>query len=92
MPEEATRRLLKQFGMAVTDLEEQTKSTLARIQALGPRPQDAAVALEVVEQWLTLSREVTERWLEMTRLVVESQTRVQAELLRLIGEARTDGK
>jgi len=92
MPEEATRRLLKQFGMAVTDLEEQTKSILARIQALGPRPHDAAAALEVIEQWLTLSREVTERWLEMTRLVVESQTKVQAELLRLIADARAAGK
>jgi len=92
MPEEATRKLLKLFGMAVTDLEEQTKSALERIQALGPRPYDAAVALEIVEQWLKLSREVTERWLELTRLIVENQTRVQTELLRLIGDARSAGK
>jgi DNA-binding ferritin-like protein len=92
MPEEATRRLLKQFGMAVTDLEEQTQSTLERLQTLGQRPIDAAATLEILEQWLKLSREVTERWLEMTRLIVENQTRAQAELLRLIGDARTAGK
>ena len=92
MPEEATRRLLKQFGMAVTDLEEETKGALARMQALGPRPHDAAMALEIVEQWLKLSHEVTERWFELTRLIVENQTTAQAELLRLIGAARTAGK
>lgn len=92
MPEEVTRRLLKQFGMAVTDLEEQTQATLERLQPLGQRPVDAATTLEIVEQWLKLSREVTERWLEMTRLIVEKQTKAQAELLRLIGDARAAGK
>jgi hypothetical protein len=92
MPEEGTRRLLKLFGMAVTDLEEETRRALEHIQALGPRPDDPAAALEIVERWLRLSRDVTERWLELTRLIAENQTRVQAELLRMIGEVRAPGK
>jgi hypothetical protein len=91
MPEEGTRRLLKLFGMAVTDLEEETRRTLEQIQALGPRPHDPGAALKIVEQWLTQSREVTERWLELTRLIAENQTKVQAELLRMIGDARAPG-
>lgn len=92
MPEEATRRLLKLFGMAVTDLEEQTQRTLEQIHAMGPRPDHAPIALEIVEQWLTLSREVTERWLDMTRLIVENQAKMQTELLRMIAEGRRAGK
>jgi hypothetical protein len=92
MPEEATRRLLKLFGMAVTDLEDETQRALEHIQALGPGPNDPAAALEIVERWLTRSREVTERWVEMTRLIAENQTKVQAELLRMIGDARAPGK
>ncbi|HSB69496.1 MAG TPA: hypothetical protein VLT62_09205 [Candidatus Methylomirabilis sp.] len=91
MPEEATRRLLKLFGMAVTDLEDQTGTLQEHIRALGPRPHDAAAVLELVEPWLAQSREVTLRWMEMTRLIVESQTKTQAELLRLIGDGRAAG-
>ena len=92
MPEEATRKLLKLFGMAVTDLEEQTQRTLEQIQALGSRPDHTPVPLEIVEQWLRLSREVTERWLDMTRLIVENQAKMQTELLRMIAEGRRAGK
>jgi hypothetical protein len=92
MPEEATRRLLKLFGMAVTDLEDETQRALEHIQAMGPRPNDPAAALEIVERWLTLSRDVTARWLEMTRLIAETQTKMEAELLRMIGDARAQGR
>lgn len=91
MPEEGTRRLLKLFGMAVTDLEDQAVTLQERIRALGPGPHEAAAVLALVEPWIGQSREVTLRWMEMTRLIVESQTKTQAELLRLIGDGRAAG-
>ncbi len=88
MPEEATRRLLKLFGIALTDFEDQTKITLERLRALGPRDLTSATTLELVDQWLKLHGEVMERWLEVTRLLLETQARAQAEFLRIIGAAR----
>ncbi len=88
MPEEATRRLLKHFGIALTDLEDRTKTTLESLQALGPRPEGAATALELSEQWLKASDEAMARWLEVTQWLVETQARGRAGLLRAIGAAR----
>jgi len=88
MPEEATRRLLKLFGIALTDLEDRTQTTLERLQALGPRPESPAAALDLSKQWLEASDEAMARWLEVTQWLVETQARGRAGLLRAIGTAR----
>ncbi|HSD51639.1 MAG TPA: hypothetical protein VLG48_09545 [Candidatus Methylomirabilis sp.] len=88
MPEEATRRLLKLFGIALTDLEDLTKTALESLPAHGPRPEGAAAPLELSEQWLKASGEAMARWLEVTQWLVETQARGRAGLLRAIGAAR----
>ena len=88
MPEEATRKLLKQFGIALTDFEDQTKITLERLGALGSRAQTAAAALEIAEQWVKANGEVMARWLEVTQWLIQTQAKAQAELLRVIAAAR----
>jgi hypothetical protein len=88
MAEEATRRLLKLFGIALTDLEDLTKTTLERAQGLGPGPQGPGAALELFEQWLTASDEAMARWLEVTRWLLETQAEGRAAVLRAIGTFR----
>jgi hypothetical protein len=88
MPEEATRRLLKLFGIALTDLEDLTKTTLESVQALGSGPEGPAAALELSEQWLKASDEAMARWLEVTQWLIETQAKGRAGLLRAIGTAR----
>jgi len=67
MPEEATRRLLKLFGIALTDLEDLTKTTLERGQTLGSGPEAPAAALELAGPWLKAGDEAMARWLEVTQ-------------------------
>jgi hypothetical protein len=88
MPEEATHRLLKNLGIALTDLEDLTKTSLEGVQALVPGPGGHRPVLELSEQWLKASDEAMARWLEVTRWLVETQARGRAGLLRAIGTAR----
>lgn len=88
MPEEATRRLLKLFGIALTDLEDLTNTTLETMKSVGPGPGGPGTALELSERWLKASDEAMARWLEVTRWLVESQAKGRAGLLRAIGTAR----
>lgn len=88
MPTDATRKLLKVFGIAVTDFEDQTQSTLEQLQDLRATGHDAAAMLDLAEQWLKVSGEALARWLEVTQWLVETQAKAQAELLRGIGAAR----
>ncbi len=88
MPEDATRKLLKLFGIALMDFEDQTKSTLERLRALGPRDLTAATTLELADQWLKANGDVMARWLEVTQLLMQLQAEAQAELLRIIGTAQ----
>ncbi|MBI2114304.1 MAG: hypothetical protein HYT85_04355 [candidate division NC10 bacterium] len=88
MPEDATRRLLKQFGIAFTDFEDQTMIVLERLGALGSPTHSPAPALALAGEWLKTNGEVMAGWLEVTRLLVETQAKAQAEFLRVIGAAR----
>jgi hypothetical protein len=92
MPEESTRTLLKLFGMAMTDFEEQTRRTLERVSAPGaPLPPDGDT-LELVEAWLRANGEVVARWGEVTRLLLETQARGQEDLSRLLARWRQGGR
>lgn len=88
MPEEATRKLLKLFGIAVTDFEDQSKLLLQRMGDPGWPPQASGATLELAEQWLKVHGEVMARWMEVTRLLLETQAEVQAEVARAIASAR----
>ena len=92
MPEDATRRLLKQFGIAVTDFEDQTRIALEQLGAQGSSLHSPAAALVLAEKWLKTNGEVMARWMEVTQLLLETQAEAQAEFLRVIGAARGAAK
>lgn len=92
MPEESTRKLLKLFGMAMTDFEDQTRSTRERLSALGSPPGPGGEALELVEAWLKANGEVMARWGEVTQLLLETQAKGQADSLRVVAQLRQSAK
>jgi hypothetical protein len=87
MPDDATRKLLKLFGVALTDFEDQTKSVVERLQALESPPESAALALELAAGWLKANGDAMARWLEVTQRLAEMQARGQSELARIIGQS-----
>jgi hypothetical protein len=88
MPEDATRRLLKVFGIAVTEFEDRTAQALERLTGTGSPTPSPGGLLALAEQWLQANGEVMARWLEVTRWLVELQARAQVELMRAIAEGR----
>jgi hypothetical protein len=84
MAEESTRKLLKLFGIAVSDFEDQTQTTLERLGALGPSAPSRGQVLELAVAWLKVSGEALARWQEMGQLLMETHARGQAELVRVI--------
>ncbi|HEV8674571.1 MAG TPA: hypothetical protein VGX21_11030 [Methylomirabilota bacterium] len=70
MAEDSTRRLLKVFGVAVTDCED---ALAALIAALRDSPgTDPAGALAAYGR---ASRELSQRWAELSRLILDYQSR-----------------
>jgi len=82
MPEDTTRRLLKVFGIAVTDCEDALESLETALRGPGVAP---AEALEAYEQ---AARELEARWAELGRLVHGYEARARQALL---GRLRTGG-
>lgn len=76
MASEATRKLLKVFGIAVTDFEDQAEALIQRAEALKARgaPPEEAVAL--LEEAVRAIAMVTERWGEVQNLLQEVQQRL----------------
>lgn len=76
MAEDSTRKLLKVFGVSVTDCEDALGALTAALpeaQASGD-PQRLADALEAYSK---AARELSQRWAEVSRLILEYQTRAQ---------------
>lgn len=74
-----TRKLLKVFGVAVTDAEaeaEKLGGTADRLSAGGTREEVAALLKDASD----LSRELNTRWLEITERVFAIQGRLQQRL------------
>jgi len=74
-----TRKLLKIFGVAVTDAEAEAERLIARagqLSAHGTREEVAALLKDGAE----LCRELNTRWLEITERVFAIQSRLQAQL------------
>jgi hypothetical protein len=74
-----TRKLLKVFGVAVTDAEaeaERLASTAARLSASAGKEEIAWLLRDASE----LCRELNTRWLEITQRVFAIQGRLQQQL------------
>ncbi|HEU5395281.1 MAG TPA: hypothetical protein VFV36_10840 [Candidatus Methylomirabilis sp.] len=73
MASDATRKLLKVFGIAVTDFEDQVEALVTRASALkarGAPPEEAVALLEEAVRVVTV---MTERWAEVQGLLQQVQ-------------------
>ncbi len=77
MAEDSTRRLLKVFGVAVTDCEDALAELIA---AVGGSP-EASLAT-AAEAYGHAAREVSARWLEVSQLIHDYQVRAQQAIER----------
>jgi hypothetical protein len=76
MPEDSTRKLLKVFGVSVTECEDAVTALAAAVgQPAGP-----AETVAAVEAYGRAARELGQRWLEVSRLVFDYHARAQAAL------------
>ena len=87
MAEEATRRLLKVFGIAVTEFEEITQQILADAKAAVAQRGGAEALLPLLAKLLKAEGDLTSRWADLSRFVSDTQGRAYGELIRLIEEA-----
>ena len=77
MAEESTRRLLKLFGIAVTELEETVQALTSSLAAA----KDTAAVTQRIEAYLKAQGELLRQWAEVGRLLAETQERANEELL-----------
>lgn len=82
MADELTRKMLKVFGVAVTDFEDASRRL--QEQAKAAALQDL---LGLAGQAMAASAEVTHRWLEVSRSLFAEQGRLHAELAQRIAGA-----
>jgi hypothetical protein len=73
--DDETRKLLKIFGVAVTDFETEAEKLAATAAQLGPDASKDQVA-ELMKDAAELSRELNARWLEITQRVFALQERL----------------
>lgn len=81
-----TRKLLKLFGVSVTDFEAEADKLAARAAAL-PADGGRAEVLALLKDTTELCRDVNARWLEITRHVFSAQDRFLAAVAASIGGA-----
>jgi hypothetical protein len=74
MPEDSTRRLLRVFGVSVTECED----ALAALTAALRDPAGAGGApAGALEAYGKAARELSQRWTEVSRLIQDYQLRAQ---------------
>ena len=84
MAEESTRRLLKMFGIAVTELEETVQALTASLSTA----KDATAISQPIEAYLRAQGELLKQWAEVAQLLTETQERANRELLSTIARLR----
>jgi hypothetical protein len=86
--EEYTRKLLKVFGVAVTDFEDRCQQICQQARQAIRQEADLGSFLPLLEGLARSTSEVTQRLLEVTQAVIERHNRTCAELLQLLNEAK----
>lgn len=76
MPSDATRKLLKVFGIAVTDFEDQAEALLERAEALKGRGAVPGEVVALLEEAIRAVTMLMEHWGEVERHLQESQRKV----------------
>ena len=88
MASEATRKLLKVFGIAITDFEDRAEVLIQRAEALKARgaPPEEVVAL--VEETVRAVTRVTEHWEQVQGVLQEVQRILFGAARGVLEEAR----
>ena len=74
-----TRRLLKSFGVAVTDSEAEAERLVSRAGQLSTHSNQEEI-VKLLKDVADLCRELNSRWLEITERVFAIQARLQTQL------------
>lgn len=74
-----TRKLLKVFGVAVTDAEAEAEKLAGTASQLSTSSNKEEVA-QLLKDSAELCRELSTRWLEITQRVFQIQNRLQTQL------------
>jgi len=82
MADDTTRKLLKVFGVAVTDFEDASRRL--QEQAKSGATQDI---LKLASDTIAASAEVNRRWFEMSRCIFDEQARLHTEVAQRIAAA-----
>jgi hypothetical protein len=77
MPDDSTRRLLRIFGIAVTDCEDALSALEAALQGSGA----GAAPASPLDAYERAAREAEARWTEVAHLLQGYQARARAALL-----------
>ena len=80
MPDDSTRRLLKVFGIAVTDFEDGAARALAAAREAQATGRSAPEIARILADFLGQVSDVNARWMEVTRLIFERQEATLAAL------------
>jgi hypothetical protein len=83
MPDDSTRKLLKVFGVSVTDCEDALGALTAALRDPAAAPADVAAA---VEAYGRAARELGQRWAEASRLILDLQVRAQEAVAAYVKE------
>jgi hypothetical protein len=75
MADDSTRRLLRVFGVSMTDCEDAVAALAAALQA-----PDRGEVQPALETYGKAARELATRWLEVSRLVFDYQQRAYAAI------------
>ena len=88
MAEDSTRKLLKVFGVAVTDFEDRCLQIAQQARDAADQGGDPTAFLPFLEGLVRSTSEVSKRWMEVTQFIVEQQNRASAELLRILDQVK----
>jgi hypothetical protein len=88
MAEDSTRKLLKVFGVAITDFEDRCLQIAQQARDAADQGGDPTAFLPFLEGLVRSTSEVSKRWMEVTQFIVEQQNRTHAEVLGLLEELR----
>jgi hypothetical protein len=77
-----TRKLLKGFGVAVTDFEQESEELLVRVRALKKQPGEDLIA--ELRDLLELIADSNAKWQKVTEHLFDAQRRVLADVVQAL--------
>ena len=84
---EDTRKLLKIFGVKVTDFEEKSREIVGKAQEAVKRG-DVDNLLPLFEDLIALAMDLNKWWLEVTQRVFEVRNESYTQMIKVLGEVK----